>query len=490
MNIREQIAAYEAKRAAHAARMAELMEDSGKEGATLDEAQQQEFDALQDEVEAIDGHLRRLRLVEASQVERATPVNGNTPKAAAAMRTGASSPIITVRQNVEKGTAFTRYVMAFARAKGNLMQAAEIAQGWKDTTPEVETVLRAAVAAGTTTDPEWAGALVPYRTMASEFIELLRPETIIGRIAGFRRVPFNVKMPAQVTPSTANWVGEGKPKPVSKLGFELVTLGFAKAAGIVVLTEELVRFSDPSAEAVVRRDMIETIARFLDEQFVDPAVAAVAGVHPASITHGAFTMAATGTDPLALRADIFALLSHFVAANLSLAGAYWIMGPVNALAIGLMQNPLGQPEFPGINQSGGMFFGLPVVTSTTADDMIILVQPRDILLAEDALTIDISREASVQMNDTPTEGATSLVSLWQNNMIGVRTERFINWAPRRDDAVAYITDAHYEGWLAISPVPPESGGYAFPGAVGARPATPAGAAPEPRRSRKEDPDKT
>ncbi|WP_233866648.1 phage major capsid protein [Paraburkholderia adhaesiva] len=500
MNIAEQIAAYEARRAAHVARMSEIIALSGEKGETLDTEQQEEFDTLQGEIEAIDGHLKRLRIVEQSEVASAKPVAGANPKAATASRSTSVSPIITVQRNVERGTAFTRYVMAIARSKGNLMQAAEIAQSWRDTTPEVEIVLRAAVAAGTTTDPEWAGALVPYRTMADEFIELLRPETIIGRIEGFRRVPFNVKMPAQLTPSSASWVGEAKPKPVSKLTFELITLGFAKAAGIVVLTEELVRFSDPSAEAVVRRDMIETIARFLDEQFIDPTVGPVPGVHPASITYGAAHIDATGSDPYSLRADVFALLGMFVGANMSLAGAYWIMSPVNALAIFMMQNPLGQQEFPGINQNGGVFFGLPVIVSMTAQNLIVLVQPRDILLADDrGVTIDISREASVQMDDAPTGNGVGLVSLWQQNMVGVRAERFINWAPRRPECAAYISDADYQPNLAGSPTVPEPGepgGYAglMPGlGVGGRPL--AGVTPgteEARRSRRtsqEDKDK-
>src|SRR5690606_32806275 len=171
--------------------------------------------------------------------------------------------------------AFTRYAIALARSKGNLMQAAEIAKGWQDSTPEVETVLKAAVAAGTTTDPTWAAPLVDYQNMSGEFIELLRPETIIGKIQGLRRVPFNIKMPAQTSGSTVGWVGEGRPKPVSSLAFDTVTLGFAKAAGIVVLTDELVRFSNPSAEAIVRQDLIESMAQFLDKDFVDPAKAAV-----------------------------------------------------------------------------------------------------------------------------------------------------------------------------------------------------------------------
>ncbi len=47
-----------------------------------------------------------------------------------------------------------------------------------------------------------------------------------------------------------------------------------KAAGIVVLSEELVRSSSPSAEAIVRQDLIATIAQFLDEQFIQVAIAA------------------------------------------------------------------------------------------------------------------------------------------------------------------------------------------------------------------------
>ncbi|MEX3950612.1 phage major capsid protein [Paraburkholderia sp. EG287A] len=488
MNLAEQIAAYEAKRAAHAARMSELIELSGDKGETLEAEAQEEFDTLQREIEAIDGHLKRLHIVEAAQLAQAAPVrNIGSAAAAAAVRTvqpatASVAPVISVQRNLERGTAFTRFVIAIARSKGNLMQAVEMAQAWRETTPEVETVLRAAVAAGTTTDPAWAGALVPYRYMADEFIELLRPATIIGRIEGFRRVPFNVKMPAQLTPSSAAWVGEGKPKPLSKLTFELLTLGFAKAAGIVVLTEELVRFSDPSAEAVVRRDMIETIARFLDEQFIDPSVAAVANVHPASVTHGAPTIAASGSDGNSLRVDIAHLFALFVEAHLSLAGAYWLMSPVTALTIGMMQNPLGQSEFPGIDMNGGRFFGLPVIVSTTVGDMIILIQPREILLAEDALTIDISREASLQMSDTPSDGAAQLVSLWQQNMVGVRAERYINWASRRPGAVAYLTGADYTP-VMINPGLPGAGGGTEPGTIGLGGAT-RPSADERRRERR------
>jgi HK97 family phage major capsid protein len=451
MNLAEMIAAFEAKRAAAQARMSELIELASKEGATLDAAQQEEFDTLELDIKSIDGHLRRLKLVESQAVKTAVAVGGeNTAERGSNLRSVGASPIITVKTNVEKGLAFTRYAIALARSRGNLMQAVEIARGWHNSTPEVESVLRAAVAAGTTTDPTWAAPLVEYQTMTGEFIELLRPATIIGRIQGFRRVPFNIKMPAQKSGSTAQWVGEGKPKPVSSLGFDTITLGFSKVAGIVVMTDELVRFSNPSAEAIVRADLIETISELLDRDFIDPAKVDVPNVSPASITNGAPTIAASGVTADALRADVRALFSLFISANLSIAGAVWIMDPVTALSIGMMQNPLGQSEFPGIDQNGGTFFGLQIVTTTNlpgdsdTGTLMVLALPREILLADDGgVTLDASREASLQMNSAPTDGATQLVSLWQNNMTALRAERFINWRRRRPEAVAYLTGARY-----------------------------------------------
>jgi HK97 family phage prohead protease len=210
--ISEQIAGYEATRVAKSARMIEIMEKSASEGVTLDAAQSEEYDTLETEVNSIDQHLVRFRNLERANRAAAKPVDGVTDtKQASDVRGGAV--VTSVKSNLPKGTAFTRYAISLMRSQGNLMQAVEISKQWHDTTPEVETVLRAAVAAGTTTDSTWAGPLVQYTNMASEFIELLRPQTILGRLNGVRRVPFNVRIPSQTGGSTAYWVGEGAPRP-------------------------------------------------------------------------------------------------------------------------------------------------------------------------------------------------------------------------------------------------------------------------------------
>jgi HK97 family phage major capsid protein len=448
--IKDQISDLENTRGAKAARMADIMQKAIDDGRSTDVAEAEEFDTLKSEVETVDRDLTRLRSLEGMNLQRATPAAGGTAGEATASRGGVNigSGVVTVKSNAPKGSAFTRYAMALAASKGNRGEAMEYAKRWADSTPEVATVLRAAVDAGTTTDVTWAKPLVEYQTMASEFIELLRPQTIVGRIPNLRRVPFNTRMPAQTGGSTVGWVGEGAAKPVSELAFSDVTLRWAKVAGIVVLTEELVRNSTPSAEAIVSSDLRASIAQYLDVQFTDPAVSEVSNVSPASITNGASTSAASGATADALRADIKTAFNAFLAANLTPTNGVWIMRPGLALSISLMTNALGQPEFAGINMNGGTLGGLPVVTSESVPaGLVILANASEILLADDGdIMLDVSREASLQMNSTPDNPATAttvMVSLWQNNLVGLRAERYITWKRRRAASVYYLTGAAY-----------------------------------------------
>ena len=196
---------------------------TGFETATLNDAETEEYDGLAAEVKAIDAHLVRLHALEATLVAKATPVlTMTTPGAASEHRGGV--PVIQVRSLLPKGTGFTRYLQGMAATRGNLMQAVEYAKRWEDSTPEVGLIFKAAVAAGTTTDATWAGPLAPLMPLTSEFLELLRPATILGKVPGFRQVPFNVTIASQTGGGTYQWVGQGAPKPVGKLQFGSVSL--------------------------------------------------------------------------------------------------------------------------------------------------------------------------------------------------------------------------------------------------------------------------
>jgi HK97 family phage major capsid protein len=297
-----------------------------------------------------------------------------------------------------------------------------------------------------TTDVSWAGPLAPVNQMASEFVEFLYPMTILGRLDAVRKMPFNVKV-ARMTggASASKWVGEAKPMPLSKEIFDTIALGITKIATIIVISEELARFSTPSAEGVIRNDLAEAIAAYADKQFIDPTVAAVAGVSPASITFAAVKIQSTGTTIASVDTDTSAVIMELVNNKVPPSGSVWIMNPRTALNIGTLRTVNGPLAFPDINVNGGMFKGFPVITSqnvpfsavSAGDTIAVLVKQSEILMADDGgIAVDLSMEASVEMTDAPVGGATSLVSLWQNGLVGIRAVRFITYAPRRAHAVA------------------------------------------------------
>jgi len=441
-----QIKDFETTREEKSARMTELMQSANDAGETLAGDAKDEFDTLTGEVKDITAHLARMRDLESLAVTTATPVtNATTVTKASSIRAGVSS--VSVRPNVPKGTAWTRYAMAVARFNGDKYAAIEYSKQWRDSTPEVEMMLKAAVAPGTTTGATWAAPLVPVQQMQNEFLELLRPRTIIGNLPALRKVPFNVSVPAQTGGGTYGWVGQTKPKPLTALAFATVSLGFAKIAGIVVITEELAKFSSPSAEETVRNDMIAGVAAFMDAQFIDPAVAAVATVNPASITNGAANSASAGTSGDNAKTDIKTLVKTFTTANQSTKNAALIMSESNAFALATALNPLGQPLFGGFTSEGGSIMGIPVVASQAAGTNLIIVDQSGILYADDGQsTIDVSKDATLQMDSapaSPADATTVYVSLWQTNCIGLRVERFCTWARARATAVAYITGAAY-----------------------------------------------
>jgi HK97 family phage major capsid protein len=185
-------------------------------------------------------------------------------------------------------------------------------------------------------------------------------------------------------------------------------------------------------------------------------VAAVTNVSPASITNGVTPVTATGTTAAALRADLKNVLDNFLSNNIPLAGIVGIMTQSQALAISLMQTSLGTAAFPGLTSQGGSLAGIPIITSEniaatggspTDGYPIIFLRARDILLADDGqVTVDVSNQASLQMDSAPTSpptGDTVPFSLWQHNCVGLRAERFINWGKARSTAVEFIQNAKY-----------------------------------------------
>jgi hypothetical protein len=474
MGYETQIAAFSEQRAAKAAAQKTIMDDAAAKGETLDAQQQEDFDTLQGEVEAIDAHLKRLDLMEKAAGLSAKPVAGATAEEGTAARGGVDIRV-KAQPKLEPGIGLARLVKCFGMAKGNLDQASRIAQNRYGEQSDAFGTLKgladrgftalekAEVPAGSTLADSWAEDLVGDTTSAfADFVEYLRPQTILGKfgnngIPSLRRVPFRTPLISQTGGGAGYWVGEGKAKPLTSFDFARTTLEPLKVANIAVLTDEVIRSSSPSAEAIVRDQLVEALKARLDIDFIDPAKAASAGVSPASITNAAANGAASGTgDADDVRADIRSLLNEYIAANNPPSSGVLIMRSGTALALSMMVNALGQSEFNGIGMNGGTLLSIPVITSEHVPaGIIVMVNASDIYLADEGgFRLDMSREASVEMLDSSLTGdsvgvvpgtAASTVSLWQTNSVGFLAERTINWAARRTSAVAYLSGVAWGG---------------------------------------------
>jgi HK97 family phage major capsid protein/HK97 family phage prohead protease len=447
MNIAEQLAAFDTKRKAAIDGASALMTKAAEEGRTLDDHESEQYDGFQTEVKAVDAHIARLKTHEQTMLKSVTHITPDAGKpGTAAIDIGAG--VYSVKRNLPPGTAYTRYASALALSKGNIMQAEMMSRRWKDT-PEVGMVLKAAVDEGTTAHTTWAAPLVQYNDMQSEFIELLRPRTILGRLDQLRRVPFNIRIPRQTTGTTGTFVGEGSPTPVKSLAFDNLTLPWAKASTIVVITAELAKLSNPSAEALVRNDLLAGISQYLDKRLVDPAYAGVATVSPASLTNGVTPVQASGTTLAALDANVRTVMTTFADNEMGLSSGVWVMSASLAIRLSMMRTNQDSKAFPELTVNGGTFYGLPVIVSNNVvgsgspgDQFLILIDQSEVLLADDGqMELDVSSEASLEMNDAPSGGATSLRSLWQNNLTGIMVSRWIYWTKRRSAAVQFIDKA-------------------------------------------------
>lgn len=457
MNVAQQVAALEATAHAKKQQMQSIVQVSTDEQRSLDTAEGEAFDTLKGECEALERDLVRLRYLERVAAESAEPVQpSEVAKSSAA---GVLNALQLKRPKVKlaPGIAFARYTRCLGLSHIYKQNPVDIARNLYPEDEGIQTLLKAAVPAANTLNNDWAGNLVAAESgVVADFLEYLRPQTILGKfgtngIPALNEIPFRTAVITQTSGGNAQWVGEGKPKPLTRWAYGRTTLEPRKVAAIAVATMELLKSSNPKADTKLREELARCVTERIDIDFIDPGKAEVTGVSPASILNAATPIPSSGSDAEDIRADFMALVNTFLAGNNPLSTGVWILSSGTAMALSLMQNPLGQTIFPGIGMSGGVLFGLPAIVSEymlrdTEGAIVALANARDIFYAdEDGLEIRVSGEASLEMDDAPTNASaetpveTTLVSMFQTNSLAFLCERTVNWALAREDAVAYLT---------------------------------------------------
>lgn len=334
------------------------------------------------------------------------------------------------RMNI-KGLDFARY--ALARAVAGPDAADWAARQWgRDLKPAAYT--KAAIGAQSSDSP-LSGDV---RQAAAEFIELVRSETILGRLQGMRRVPSDTAFLKQTGTTQANWVGEGQPMPISNATFERDNISLLKIAALTVSTIELLEA--PGAEMALRDDLVRVTAEAMDLAFIDPANAGVTDRTPASITNGLTPVASTASDADGYRSNLSKMIAQFEG---DLGRAVLVGRPQLFVQ-------MHSADYPNIGARGGELAGLPAFASkglpndANGNYRLALIDPGEIIFTGmQNAEVKISEAGTIEMDSNSTSDAlagtgTNQVSLFQANAKAIAAMIAANWERQRDNSVVLL----------------------------------------------------
>jgi HK97 family phage major capsid protein len=441
------------------------------ENRDLNEAETATVGEARTRLDTIDQQLRHWTQAEATLARSAEPtpgyVPGNRPGTAVTLSTQRERPVIQMeRRDAYRGADFTR--MAIAVACAGQWNAAEYARmRWADDElgdlihRSMAIQMRAVTPPMATNDgPGGSGFITRFERLADEFIEMLRPLLIVGRMPSMRRLNFGnngqLLIPRQTAGVSGGYVGEGNSIRVQRLAFAQMILTPSKLAVIVPQTMELLRRSDPPTEQLIRDDMLAGTALTIDSFFFSTTAANAQGANPAGILNGvtvnadgAIVADATVTQvTAALKAMILALRMQ----NVPMTAPVWIMNARTKEYLRLLRTVATEIFAFKAEIDAGTLLGYPIVDSTSIaipfppgtglNTAYALIDASQLIWADDMGTvIDASQEASVQLDDAPATppGGTppNVYSAFQNDMVFMRLRMSHSWARRHDVAVTW-----------------------------------------------------
>lgn len=345
---------------------------------------------------------------------------------------------IVANASVEMATRAGEFGMIarmFLKARGDLPLALSLAETAR-ATPRVLTVLKTAIAAGSISNSTWGEQLAEYEAAAAAFIETLRSVGAFdAMLADMRRVPLRIRLAAVTVGATGYLVGEGSPKPISRLTLAGSTLAPRKAVAIFAMSDELARFSGPEGAALFGRELRGAVAAVTDEEFVR------------IISDGMTPIASSGATVAAVRLDLATAL-HEVETDAS-SKLFILVRASTAKSWSLSVLESGAPAFPEMTPNGGRVAGMPVlVTDGVPVGTIVVVDANGIAAASDTVTMELATQADLVFEDapdSPPSASATMKSLWQHGMVALRAERSFGAERMRTSAVAVIEGVSYAG---------------------------------------------
>ncbi|MCK6444565.1 phage major capsid protein [Elstera cyanobacteriorum] len=324
-----------------------------------------------------------------------------------------------------------RLLRALAGGRGDPARAADFAaKTWNDG------YTAKALAAGVGSA---GGYLVP-EVQALEVVELLRKASAVRRLGPtVVPMPHGTLLMAKLTGGAqADYLGENTAINPSLPSFGQIRLTARKLAALVPISNDLIRYSAPAADQVVRDDLVTALAEREDLAFLYGNPTGT-GNDPKGIRHWvlpAQEIASSGATVDAMVADLAKLVLALQEGKARMLRPAWIMAPRTLQALMAVRDGSGHFVFRPELQNGTLN-GYPVATSlhvpVAPSSEILLVDMADVLIGEaTGLLIDASGEAAY-----PSGG--SVIPAFGLDQTVIRCVTAHDLALRHEAAVAVLT---------------------------------------------------
>lgn len=251
-------------------------------------------------------------------------------------------------------------------------------------------------------------ALIPSKPTVS-FLDTQRASSFFtSAYSDFWKVPFRVNAVGAAMIGAGTVTDLGSPIPVQKFDLTGHELEQKYATSISVVTKELLKEGGADAVNALNKIMANSLSQAIDNDVIADIL-----THP-----GTESFSSSGTTAQNFLDDFRLMFDHV---NVKGCGKlYWILSRTAANRLNFETVALNGPF-------AGELLGIQAVISDGLDDdsaggKIILVDASKIAANVEGMTINTAEHASIQMDDTPVDGATNLTSLFQNGLVGLKSQ--------------------------------------------------------------------
>jgi hypothetical protein len=293
---------------------------------------------------------------------------------------------------------------------------------------------KAAVAAGTTANSTWAGALVALHSLMTDWFASLRNTGALDALAEYARpMPTGLHFALTSATGAGHNVDETAWVPLTSFGFDAGTSTPTKALSLVVVPNDLLLFGGQLANAMIASELKAAASKAADSVVVS------------KLTTGLTPITSTG-DP---RHDLRKLVA---AVEMGQDSRPMFLTGVNAAKqLALFGTADGPMLFPDLQlPSGGTIAGVPMLaldvltnTGSPSTDSVILCDANQVGIDPGVIELDASKNCTLQMVDNPS-GAANMVSMFQTSSTALRATRWFSLTRIRESAVAIVEGANYE----------------------------------------------